>query len=102
MFVFVQNGKFSSKNSIFVAGIEGRTAKYIITSGGQNENPRNLIKSPSAYRQGDKGPNNAQPDQKGRDASGASSGAEALIAAPYMLNYECFRKSDLSAKGAPL
>lgn len=38
---------------------------------------------PGAYRQGDKGPNNAQPDQKGRDASGASSGAEALIAAPY-------------------
>ena len=35
---------------------------------------------PSAYRQGDKGPNNAQPDQKGRDASGASEGAEALIA----------------------
>ena len=40
--------------------------------------------------------------QKGRDASGASSGAEALIAAPTLLNYECFRHSDLSAKGAPL
>ena len=41
---------------------------------------------PGAFRQGDKGPNNAQPDQKGRDASGASSGAEALIASSVKLN----------------
>ena len=80
MFGNVQNGKFSSKNSIFEAGIEERTEKCIITSGGQNEKSRNINKSPGAYRQGDKGPNNAQPDQKGRDASGASEGAEALIA----------------------
>ena len=40
---------------------------------------------------GDKGPFPRNPDKKGRDASGASSGAEALIAAPIMLNYECFR-----------
>ena len=32
-----------------------------------------------AYRQGDKGPNNAHTEKKGRDASGASEGAEALI-----------------------
>ena len=70
---------------------------------GTKRNPRNLIKSPSAYRQGDKGPNNAQPDQKGRDASGASEGAEALIAgSDFSSTYECFRNSDLSAKGAPL
>ena len=61
-----------------------------------------LSSPPALHRQGDKGPNRAQPDQKGRDASGASSGAEALIAAPYLLNYECFRNQDLSAKGAPL
>ena len=46
---------------------------------------------PGAYRQGDKGPIPRDKEKKGRDASGASSGAEALIAAPFMLNYECFR-----------
>jgi len=51
---------------------------------------------------GAKGPFPRDLEKKGRDASGASSGAEALIAAPSMLNYECFRNSDLSAKGAPL
>jgi len=40
---------------------------------------------------GDKGPIPRDKEKKGRDASGASSGAEALIAAPIMLNYECFR-----------
>ena len=34
-FVFVQNGKISSKNSIFKGGIGGWTAKYIITSRGE-------------------------------------------------------------------
>ena len=40
---------------------------------------------------GDKGPIPRDKEKKGRDASGASSGAEALLAAPIMLNYECFR-----------
>ena len=40
---------------------------------------------------GDKGLIPRDKEKKGRDASGASSGAEALIAAPFMLNYECFR-----------
>ena len=61
-------------------------AKCIITKDG-DPNDQRTDQSPSgAYRQGDKGPNNAQPDQKGRDASGASSGAEALIASSVKLN----------------
>jgi hypothetical protein len=35
MFGNVVNGKISSKNSISAAGIEGRTAKCIITSRGE-------------------------------------------------------------------
>ena len=54
-------------------------AKCIITDGGQSERHPDEPKSPSAYRQGDKGPNNAHTEKKGRDASGASEGAEALI-----------------------
>ena len=78
-------------------------AKCIITDRGQSKNHPDNSKSPSAYRQGDKGPNNAHTEKKGRDASGASEGAEALIAgSDFSSTYECFRNQHLSAKGAPL
>ena len=38
------------------------------------------------HRQGDKGPPRSHTEKKGRDASGASEGAEALIASSVKLN----------------
>ena len=91
MFVFVSNGKFSCLFYNFQAGIEGRTAKCIITSRGEKGAASRTSRTSLP---GDKGPFPRDKAKKGRDASGASAGAEALIAAPIMLNYECFRNSE--------
>ena len=105
MFDFVKNGKISSENSISAAGIEGRTAKCISTKGGD----KSLVtkekgRSPHAPTvRAIKAHNGADMDQKGRDASGASEGAEALIASSdsaQPMSASAFES--LSAKGAPL
>jgi len=109
MFAFVQNGKFLAKISKFAGGIRKQTAKSLITSSREGESTKayqpTQIPSTgaSAYRQGDKGPTNAHPKKKGRDASGASEGAEALIASSDSAQpMSASAIQDLSAKGAPL
>ena len=85
MFDFVLNGKISSKNSIFAAGIEGATAKCIITKGDKSRPGKKGWSPLRSTVRAIKAQTRAQPEKKGRDASGASSGAEALIASSLSL-----------------
>ena len=75
-FVFVQNGKFSSEIYKSTEGFRPAAAKCIFTSRGE----KGAAAEQATSLPGDKGPIPSNPEKKGRDASGASSGAEALIA----------------------